>query len=134
MTLQKLNEKITLASQLSADDVKSLHALGFTAILNNRPDGEEEDQPISDEISAAAKQAGLNYAQIPITHDGISDEAVKKAREFYEKNQKIVCFCRSGTRSAMLWALSSRGDLTRDEILNTAKNAGYDLDFLREIL
>lgn len=39
----------------------------------------------------------------------------------------VLAYCRSGTRSATIWALSQSGLQTRDEILTAAARAGYDL-------
>ena len=43
----------------------------------------------------------------------------------------VVAFCRSGTRSSVLWALSNAGRMPADEIIAAAARAGYDLSALR---
>ena len=42
----------------------------------------------------------------------------------------VFCYCRSGTRSTTLWALSQAGRLGADEIIALAANAGYDMSHL----
>jgi len=39
----------------------------------------------------------------------------------------VLAFCRTGARSASLWALNQAGNLSVSSILETTKNAGYDL-------
>ena len=39
----------------------------------------------------------------------------------------VLAYCRSGTRSATLWALSQSGKRSAEEILGMAADAGYDL-------
>jgi sulfide:quinone oxidoreductase len=43
----------------------------------------------------------------------------------------VLAFCRTGTRSTTLWALSEAGHLDPDAILATAAEAGYDLSALK---
>jgi sulfide:quinone oxidoreductase len=38
-----------------------------------------------------------------------------------------LAYCRSGTRSITLWALSQRDSADRDALVVAAHNAGYDL-------
>ncbi|MGJ3263298.1 MAG: beta-lactamase hydrolase domain-containing protein [Salinarimonas sp.] len=45
-----------------------------------------------------------------------------------------LAFCRSGTRSATLWAFTQAGVRGPDEILSIAGSAGYDLSGLRPYL
>lgn len=49
----------------------------------------------------------------------------------HELPAPALAFCRTGARSATLWALSQAGHLSMDAILKTAKQAGYDLSDLR---
>lgn len=38
--------------------------------INNRPDGEAPERPSSAEVEAAAHQAHLGYAYLPVTKEG----------------------------------------------------------------
>ena len=42
----------------------------------------------------------------------------------------VLAYCRSGTRSTTLWALSQAGALPADEIISSAARAGYDMSHL----
>ena len=72
MILRTIDSRIAVAPQIVAEDMAELAASGFTAIVNNRPDGEDPGQPDGAEIAAAAAAAGLTYTAIPVTQAGFS--------------------------------------------------------------
>ena len=131
MELKRINDHVSVSGQIQPEDVKTLKDLGFTAIVNNRPDGEAPDQPAGAEIEAAAKAAGLAYHAIPLGRDGVNPEMVAQTKAVLEGSDgKVFCFCRSGTRSTTLWALSQDGDAPASQIIAQAAEAGYDMSHL----
>ena len=131
MDLKRINDHVSVSGQIMPSDVAALKDLGFVAIVNNRPDGESPDQPAAAEIEAAAKAAGLAYHSIPLGRDGVNPELVAQTRAVLEgSNGPVFCFCRSGTRSTTLWALSQAGDMEASEIISQAAEAGYDMSHL----
>lgn len=132
MISKQLTAKLHVAGQITADDVKQAAAEGFTAIINNRPDGEDSGQPPAAEVEAAARAAGLIYVHQPVVGTNITDADVGTfARLIAETPGKILAHCRTGTRCTMLWMLSQAGTRPADELLATARAAGYDLEALR---
>ena len=102
-----LDDTTFAAGQIFPADIPAIAALGVTAIVNNRPDGEEPGQPPNAEIAAAARAAGIDYRFIPIA-GGFPEESVARMREaLAEADGKLLAFCRSGARSAHLWALAT---------------------------
>ena len=131
MEIKRINDAVTVSGQIQPDDVAAIKAAGFTTIVNNRPDGEAPGQPSGAEIEAAAKAAGLAYHFIPLGRDGVKPEMVEKTREVLEGSAgPVFCYCRSGTRSTTLWALSQAGTMGGSEIIAAAQNAGYDMSHL----
>jgi uncharacterized protein (TIGR01244 family) len=131
LDLKRINDHVSVSGQISPEDVASLKSLGFTAIVNNRPDGESPDQPAGAEIEAAAKAAGLAYYAIPLGREGVSPALVEKTKAVIEGSDgPVFCFCRSGTRSTTLWALSQAGEMDASEIISQAAEAGYDMSHL----
>ncbi len=131
MDIKRINDKVSVSAQIAPGDVAAIKAAGFSAIVNNRPDGEAPDQPSGEEIEAAAKAAGLAYYAIPLGRDGVSPEMVAATRKALEESAgPVFCYCRSGTRSTTLWALSQAGRADADEIIGAARNAGYDMSHL----
>lgn len=135
-SIRRINDQISAAPQIDPADVTEIARAGFTAIVNNRPDDEESDQPEGEAIRAVATTLGLNYHAIPVTHAGFSASQVEAMRNVLVKTDgPILAFCRSGTRSTHLWALAeaSRGEDPAG-LIEQAADAGYDLNGLRATL
>ena len=131
MDLKRINDHVSVSGQIRPEDVAALKAAGFVAIVNNRPDGESPDQPSGAEIAAAAAAAGLEYHAIPLGRDGVSPELVAQTKAVLEgSNGPVFCYCRSGTRSTTLWALSQAGQVDASQIIAQAAEAGYDMSHL----
>lgn len=133
---RRLNENISVSPQLALEDIAQAAALGFTTIVNNRPDGEEPSAPGGDAIAAAAATAGLNYVAIPVGHAGFSEPQVDAMIAAMEQAEgPILAYCRSGTRSTLLWALAAAKQReTPDTIVRTAAQAGYDVSPIRTMI
>lgn len=128
MDIRKIDEAISVTPQILPDDVAQLAALGFRSIIANRPDGEDGGQPTQAQIAQAAADAGLEFRAIPVVPGGLTPELVEEfGAAMAAMPGPVLAYCRSGTRSATIWALSQSGLQTRDEILTAAARAGYDL-------
>ena len=131
MDLKRINDHVSVSGQIRPEDVAALKAAGFVAIVNNRPDGESPDQPDGAEIAAAAAAAGLAYHAIPLGREGVSPEMVAQTKAVLEGSTgPVFCYCRSGTRSTTLWALSQAGTVDASQIIAQAAEAGYDMSHL----
>jgi uncharacterized protein (TIGR01244 family) len=132
--MRKLDQTTHVAvRQLTPGDVDEAAALGIRLIVNNRPDGEEPGQPSSAQIEAAARAAGLDYRHIPIA-GGFPPEQVEAMAEALEQGP-VLAFCRTGTRSAFLWALArAKRGAPAEESVAAAAAAGYDLGPIRALL
>jgi uncharacterized protein (TIGR01244 family) len=131
LELKRINDDVSVAPQISPDDMPAIKAAGFTTIINNRPDGEAPDQPSSDTMRAAAEAAGLGYHFIPLGRDGVSSQMVDETAAVLEGSSgPVLAFCRSGTRSTTLWALSQAGKMPAQEIVAQAAHAGYEMSHL----
>ncbi len=130
--IRRLSDTFAVAPQIELGEIEAVKAAGFGFVVNNRPDGEAFDQPTGAEIEAAALEAGLGYCAIPVDHSGFSVEQVSALSALMVSPRPILAYCRSGTRSAMLWALASAargGDI--ETIIDSAMTAGYDVRGLR---
>jgi len=132
MSIASLSPLFSVSPQIGVKDIAGIAASGFRAIVNNRPDDEAPEQPASALLAAEAKRLRLAYAHIPIVPGQMSDAQVREFADFLAAaNGPVLAFCRTGTRSASLWALGQAAQLTAGEILTTAARAGYDLSALR---
>jgi len=135
MSFTTLDPAFLVSPQIHPGDVAAAAAAGVTAIVNNRPDGEEPGQPASADIEAAARAAGLAYHHLPFTDLPALDQVQAIARLLDEPDVRLLAFCRVGTRSARLWALAeARRGGDGPTILAQAEGAGYDLSPLRRLL
>jgi len=134
--IRTLNESVSVAPQIAADDLPRLAAAGFVAVINNRPDDEEPGQPAGEAIRAAAEAAGLAYHAIPVGRTGIGERELDAMTEaLTAAGGPVLAFCRSGTRSCHLWALAAaRAGRNPELIQRQADAAGYDLAPLRPAL
>lgn len=122
-----LDESVLVSPQIAVADIAAAKAQGVTVIVNNRPDGEEPSAPQGAEIEAAATAAGLEYVAIPVGHGGFSQPQVDAMAAALSKG-KVLAYCRSGTRSTLLWSLA-RAKAGDDPAALRAKAGavGYDL-------
>ena len=128
MKIKSLSVSLSVSPQIQAADLVSIAGQGYKAIICNRPDGEAADQPSFREIELAAQAAGLPARYLPVIPGQLSDEqAAQFKRLLDELPQPVLAYCRSGLRSASLWALSGAGGLAPAEILSVAGDQGYDL-------
>lgn len=135
MPATRLTEHLSVSPQLQPTDLAALAAAGFRTVINNRPDGEEPGQPAAAQIAAAAADAGLACHHVPAVSGAVSDDAADAFDTVLASaDVPVLAFCRSGTRSATLWALSQRGRQPVQQILQTVAAAGYDLSGIRERL
>jgi uncharacterized protein (TIGR01244 family) len=131
--MRQLDDGLFVSGQIEPEEVAGLAAQGIRTIVNNRPDGEAPGQPTGEAIRAAAEQAGIAYAGIPVSQ--LTREAIEESRQLFASAERpILAFCASGTRSAYLWALAQAGDRAADEIEARAAEAGYDLTPIRRFL
>lgn len=130
---RRLSDTMFASPQITPADVAAAQALGVTLIVNNRPDGESADQPAGAEIEAAARAAGIAYLAIPVTSAGFSQPQVEAMRESLAASDgPVLGFCRSGTRSTLLWSLAQASmGADPDEIVAAAAEAGYDVSPVR---
>lgn len=126
--------ELSVAPQLSLDDLHAAKAEGFRTILCNRPDHEEAGQPTIDALKAGAESLGLAFLALPFSGPP-SVEVIGQQGTLIEQSAKpVLAYCRSGTRSITAWALSQRGQGKGPEIIAAAADAGYDLSGLSSVL
>ncbi|MBU6393200.1 MAG: TIGR01244 family phosphatase [Sphingomonadales bacterium] len=127
---RKIDDKTFASPQIALSDVAEAQALGIGMIINNRPEDESPDQTPGAEIEAAAKAAGIAYVAIPVTHAGFSMPQVEAMQAALAEagHKPVLAYCRSGTRSTLLWALAqARSGMAPEAIAAHAAGAGYDV-------
>jgi uncharacterized protein (TIGR01244 family) len=134
--IRQLDDRTLVSGQIRPEDVAGLVGNGVTMLVNNRPDGEEPDQPLAADIERAAGQAGIAYRFVPIIR-GIGPADVEAMEEAVREagDGKLLAFCRSGTRSALALALTMReAGVSRDEIERRVTEAGFNVAPIAHLL
>ena len=134
---RKLTDRILVSPQISVEQVGEAKAQGVTIIINNRPDDEEPGQVNGAEIEAAAQAAGIAYLAVPVAHGGFAPWQLDGMTQALEQagDGKLLAYCRSGTRSTLLWALTrARAGDNGDVLAAQAAAAGYDIAPVRQIM
>jgi uncharacterized protein (TIGR01244 family) len=101
-----LSPELSVTGRIEPADIDALARAGVRTIVNNRPDGEDPGQLSAAEARRLAAAQGLAYHHIPITAASLSRADVDAFADVLKSaSGPIVAHCRSGTRSALLWAL-----------------------------
>lgn len=131
-----LTADYAVAPQIGIEDIAAAKAAGFAIVVNNRPDGEEPSAPQGEQISNACAAEGLAYAEIPVGHAGFSHPQLDALDTVLAgATGPVLAYCRSGTRSTHLWALTrARAGDDVDALCDAAAKAGYDLTGLRPMM
>ena len=109
MRFAKLADNYSVATQIDPADVEYFAREGFAAIVCNRPDGEEPGQPTSASIREACERHGVDFHMIPIQGSAVSPDTVQQFLDVMSNTGgPVLGYCRSATRSAILWQLASQ--------------------------
>ena len=127
MAPRQLSPTVWASPQPALDGIAGLATSGVRRIICNRPDGEDPDQPTAAEVEAAARAAGLDFVWIPIVGLPGPDQVAAVSARLADAAPTLM-YCRSGTRSAIAWAMAESGRGVDAEALRAAAaGAGYDL-------
>lgn len=136
LKLIELEPGLFVSPQIAAADLAAIAAHGIKSLVNNRPDGEAEDQLPHETAAAKAAELGLNYLYQPVPGVNVTDDEIVDAFEDAANSlpRPILFYCRSGTRCTILWAEANAARLGTDEVIAIAANKGYDLSQVREFI
>ena len=126
----KINDRLWVAAQPTQAEIAALADNGFAALVNSRPDGEEQDQPGNEVEKDAAKEADLAYRFVPVTVPTITRADVRAFQNaLSDIEERVFAHCKSGLRSLTLYALGEAldGRMTREEVVELGKSLGFDL-------
>lgn len=133
MDIRQITQDYAVSPQIEPQDMATLAARGFRTVINNRPDAEVPPELQSAAMRAAAEAAGLAYIDNPVVNGGLTMDMVQaQGAALAEADAPIFAYCRSGTRSSIVWALSQAGRQPTDALIEAAGKAGYDLAGMRD--
>jgi len=103
MNIEQITPAFFVTAQIEVDDLENLKLEGFDSVVCNRPDNEEPDQPMAQDIKAECEKLGLKFLHIPMTAP-IYEEANKAPLlELLKDSEKTLGFCRTGRRALVLF-------------------------------
>ncbi len=99
--LKTINGQLSIATnQVTPTQLQEAAQAGFKSVLNFR--SPQEEGFLSDE-EKQAEAAGLEYVNIPVKANGITDELAEKIIEQIDQLPKpILLHCKSGLRSGAM--------------------------------
>ena len=127
-------ENFYAANQIQAKDIAQLKQEKFECVLCNRPDNEEQDQPSVEMIKSQCLANGIEFLHLPISPGDFNLEVIMETEKVLKTAKKTLAYCRTGTRSTMLWAFAKTKDLEVDEVLKITDHSGYNFQHLKELL
>ena len=131
MQIANISGLYHVSPQISLTDVEFLSEKGFEKIICNRPDFEVPSNIQSNVIEKATEEIGLLFEYHPLTFENMNTENIEKQMAFINESKRpILAYCTSGTRCAAIWALGQIGKMSKDEILKTTLQSGYNLEGL----
>lgn len=135
MAMIELTPGYSVAPQIALEDMQAAADAGVTLVICNRPDEEVPPELSHRAMEEAAREAGLDFAYIPVTNEGLTLDQVTRQAELLAKAEgPVLAYCRSGTRCSIVWAMGKAGEMPVDEILATTAKAGYQLEGIRPTL
>ena len=138
MSIEKIADYLYVSRQLNERTAKLVAQYEVKTVICNRPDGEEAGQPDFETVKKWLQAAGIeNVVFMPVTVETAVNDAV--LQEFQDTVARspapILAYCRSGTRSALLWALNqAKRGVEVNSLIRAADLAGIDLERMRDKL
>lgn len=129
MPVTRISEKLSVSSQLNRDELSSLHRSGFKTLINNRPDGEDADQPGNKHEYDTALQGDLSYAFIPVTMNTITEADVRAFQTAIGKSDgPVLAHCKTGMRSLSLYLIGEvlDGRMSVEDVVPFGHQFGFD--------
>lgn len=130
MNIRKLAEGLYIAPQLTRSDAADAAALGIRSVICNRPDGEADGQPAFNQVQQWLADAGITHTvHQPVVAPAINQQDAARFQTLLNQAEKpVLAYCRTGTRSTLLWAFHQvQNGLSVAEAVTAAEQAGVDL-------
>ncbi len=126
-----LADNIYVSSQIVSESLSSIIESGFKTVVCNRPDGEDAEQVNHELFKDELSHFNINFVYLPLIIGGIQPSDVSQFQSVKENNQlPMLLYCRTGSRSTLLWCLSEMITRSIADIVDCAYQAGYNMSHL----
>ena len=133
MLLRTLTPNLSLADQLTEDDLAEVIAQGYKTVICNRPDEEGDAHLNAQQAKAVLQAAGVEFHYLPVNGAAITDQDVIDHHDLLDQAEgPVLTYCRTGTSCAKLWALAQEADA--DEVIQAVGRTGLNIEDIRDRL
>jgi uncharacterized protein (TIGR01244 family) len=131
-----ITPSFAVTSALEPADFVDLRNDGVRCVISNRPDNEQTDQLNAPAEASLSWREGMLFRHVPAAkHELFTDEIVDAmAHALQGCEGPIVAHCKSGLRSAILWAAASARTQRVDQVMKALAAAGFELEMIRDDL
>lgn len=137
MPIEKIADYLYVSKQLDERIAKRAAQYEIKTVICNRPDGEDPHQPDFETVKTWLTEHGIEHVvYLPTTMDTLNETTMQEFRDTVAQSPApILAYCRTGTRSAMLWALNQvRRGVEVNSVIKAAELANINLEPQREKL
>ena len=128
MIIRQLTPELSVADQLTMDNLEAVKEAGFKAVICNRPDEEGEPHADADSMAQKADALGLEFRYLPVNGSNITGtDVAQHGALLSELPRPVLTYCRSGARCAKLWVLSEAGKQDVNSLIETVDKAGLSV-------
>jgi uncharacterized protein (TIGR01244 family) len=126
--VKKVSDDLSIAGQISSEELKELAFQGFKSVLNLRSPDEKDF--LNDE-QKQAEAVGLEYVNVPLNPKEANQQLTTQAiLEIDNLPKPILIHCASGARAGgiALIADAIKAGLTYEEVVQKANAVGINLE------
>ncbi|MDO4998314.1 MAG: TIGR01244 family sulfur transferase [Neisseria sp.] len=137
MSIYQLTENLYIAPQLSEADAEQAKQLGIKTVICNRPDGEEAGQASFEQVQNwLANTDAQTFHHQPVVASQISAADVAQFQQLLQNSDTpTLAYCRTGTRSSLLWAYHAvQNGISVEDAIAAAAKAQVNLSSFAERL
>lgn len=128
MELRQITPRYFVSPQISVEDIPAIAAAGIKTVICNRPDTEIGAAQQAAAIEAAVREAGMTFVLNSFDNKTMTAEHMTCQRNaLSDSSDPVLAYCRTGTRSTVVWALGQAGTMPVPDIIQAAESAGYQL-------
>ena len=126
--IQAVGEQISVAAQLSPDQIKQLSDKGFQAVVNLRA---YQEEGATDEDHRRVEAVGLPYVNMPVKPSELNEAFIDQiVQQIHELPRPLLVYCGSSLRATFISLLyiATHHDLTLEAAKAKGKELGFDFD------
>lgn len=126
MEVKKINEQLTVAGQVTPEQLQQAAAEGYKSVLNLRS---PDEQGFLQDEQQQAEAAGLQYVNIPVKPNEMTDELTTQVLEQIDNLPKpALIHCASSMRAGAMafMNIATRQGMTPEQVFEKAGEVGFD--------